>query len=121
VDVLSRLRAAAEPVTYAPEFRRAMEEPIAGAIAVAADVPFVVTEGNYLLLDAPPWPAVRATLDEVWFLDVDEEARLARLVARHMEFGRSEDEAWARARGSDGRNALLISATRSRADLVISG
>ena len=44
-----------EPVVYAPEFRREIEEPIAGAIAVARSTPLVVTEGNYLLLADGDW------------------------------------------------------------------
>ena len=47
--LLARLRAQDDEVVYAPEFRREIEEPIAGAIAVPPDVPLVVTEGNYLL------------------------------------------------------------------------
>jgi len=35
VALLARLREAAEPVTYAPQFRREIEEPVAGAIPVA--------------------------------------------------------------------------------------
>ena len=47
--LLQRLRSD-EPVVYAPEFRREIEEPIAGAIAIPKTAPLVVTEGNYLLL-----------------------------------------------------------------------
>src|SRR6201991_4689513 len=47
--LLTRLRGE-EPVVYAPELRREIEEPIAGAIAIARQVPLVVTEGNYLLM-----------------------------------------------------------------------
>src|SRR3954452_11605922 len=50
VHLLERLPAATEPVVYAPAFRRDLEEPIAGAIAVPAAVPLVVVEGNYLLV-----------------------------------------------------------------------
>lgn len=120
VSLLRRLAAASEPVVYAPEFRREIEEPIAGAIAVASTVPLVVTEGNYLLHDAAPWAAIGELLDESWYLAVEEDERLARLVARHMAFGRTEPDAWARARGSDQRNAELIAATQVRADLIVS-
>src|SRR5215470_13684732 len=41
--LLRRLRDNAEPVVYAPAFRREIEEPIAGAIAVLRQVPLVVT------------------------------------------------------------------------------
>jgi pantothenate kinase len=46
VNTLRRLRDAAEDVVYAPEFRREIEEPIAGAVAVPRDVTLVVTEAT---------------------------------------------------------------------------
>jgi pantothenate kinase len=113
--LLVRLRSESDGVVYAPEFRREIEEPIACAIPVPPGVPLVVTEGNYLLA----WERVRALLDEVWFLELDETVRLDRLTARHMAFGRGAAEAAARARGTDQRNAELIAATRDRADLIV--
>src|SRR5215472_11543670 len=64
--LLHRLRDRAGDVVYAPEFRREIEEPIAGAIAVPREVPLAITEGNYLLY----WNDVRELLDEVWFVDL---------------------------------------------------
>lgn len=113
--LLRRLRDCTEDVVYAPEFRREIEEPIAGAIAVPRTVPLVITEGNYLL----HWTEVRALLDEVWFVDLDEPARLARLIERHMAYGRTRAEAKQRAYGSDQRNTELIMATRADADLIV--
>ena len=55
-------------MVYAPEFLREIEEPIAGAVAVPRDVPLVITEGNYLLVDDGPWAEVRPLLDEAWFV-----------------------------------------------------
>ena len=113
--LLQRLRDRAEDVVYAPEFRREIEEPIAGAIAVPREVPLAITEGNYLLY----WNDVRELLDEVWFVDLDEPTRLARLVERHMAYGRTRAEAEQRTYGSDQRNAELIMATRMNADLIV--
>jgi pantothenate kinase len=116
VAVLERLRANRDGVTvYAPRFRRQIEEPIAGAIAVPAHVPLVITEGNYLLA----WPSVRALLDEAWYLEVPETTRMARLVRRHMAYGRSEDEARRWAEGTDQANADVIRASSSLADVVV--
>jgi len=115
VTLLQRLRANAENVVYTPEFRREIEEPIAGAIAVPRGVPLVITEGNYLLV----WTQARALLDEVWFVEADEQARLERLIARHMAFGRTRAEAEERAYGSDQRTAELIAASRDGADLIV--
>jgi pantothenate kinase len=119
VALLRRLRDPAELLVYAPEFRRAIEEPIACAIPVSRDVPLVVTEGNYLLVDEGPWSAVGQLLDEAWFLEPGEEVRIERLVARHVEFGKSPAEARAWSLGTDQRNAELVQATRGRADLIV--
>ncbi len=119
VALLERLRRAGPATVYAPEFRREIEEPVAGAIPVPPTVPLVVTEGNYLLLDEGGWAPVRALLDEVWYLDLAEPTRLARLIARHIAFGRPAPAAAAWARGTDQRNAELIARTRRRADLII--
>lgn len=51
VALLRRLRSVTEDVVYAPEFRREIDEPSTGAVAVRRDVPLIVTEGNYLLID----------------------------------------------------------------------
>ena len=59
-------------------------------IAVPPDVPLVVTEGNYLLLGLG---AVRPQLDEAWYVDMDEATRLEWLIARHVEFGKTPEEA----------------------------
>ncbi|HJQ42874.1 MAG TPA: nucleoside/nucleotide kinase family protein [Jatrophihabitantaceae bacterium] len=118
VGLLRALRA--DGPVLAPAFDRSREEPVPDAIAVADDVPLVITEGNYLLLESAPWAPVRALLDEVWFVEVDENVRVARLVERHVRFGRTRDAARHRATvGSDADNARLVAATRSRADLIV--
>jgi pantothenate kinase len=116
VALLRRLRDPAEALVYAPEFRREIEEPIACAIPVRADIPLVVTEGNYLLL----WPDVRPLLDEAWYVEAaDEEMRVERLIRRHVEFGKPPDFAREWVLRSDERNAALVAPTRARADLVV--
>ena len=104
-----------EPVVYAPEFRREIEEPIAGAIAVPRDVALVVTEGNYLLL----WPDVQPLLDECWYVETDEELRVQRLIQRHIQFGKTPEYARAWVLRSDERNAELVATTRPRADALV--
>lgn len=117
--LLTRLREPAAGPVYAPTFDRGLEEPVAGAIAVAPHVPLVVVEGNYLLLDDEPWSRVAHLLDEAWFVEADEGLRLERLVARHVEFGRSPVAARAWALGPDQRNADLVDGARVRADVVV--
>jgi pantothenate kinase len=119
VNLLARLRNQTTETVYAPEFRRAIEEPIAGAVPVRPEHRYLVTEGNYLLVDDEPWARVRTLLTETWFLAPDESLRRDRLLARHRAFGRTVDEARERTLGSDERNAVLINATLSSADLVL--
>ncbi|MDX3502013.1 nucleoside/nucleotide kinase family protein [Streptomyces sp. ATCC51928] len=108
-----------EHVVYAPAFDRSLEEPVAGALPVPPDVPLVVTEGNYLLLDEGPWTPVRGLLDEVWFLDLDPEVRVRRLVDRHVRHGRPRPDAEEWVARSDEANARLVAGGRDLADLVV--
>lgn len=119
VALLRRLREQGEEIVYAPEFRREIEEPVAGAIAVLPQTQLVITEGNYLLLDEGAWAGAAPLLDEVWYVDVDDELRRERLVRRHEQFGRSRDAAIAWVENTDEPNARRIAATRSRAQHVI--
>ncbi|MEC5159489.1 MULTISPECIES: nucleoside/nucleotide kinase family protein [unclassified Janthinobacterium] len=120
VALLGRLRQRpAGQVVYAPDFRRELDEAVAGAIAVPDECELVITEGNYLLLDDGHWAGVRQQLDAVWYVDIDAKLRRERLVARHMRFGRSEAAARDWVLRTDEPNALLVEATRPRADVVL--
>ena len=141
--LLDRVRAETDRVVYAPSFERTVDEPVAGEIAIGPEASIVVVEGNYLLVDdgadgdaavgggaadaqpgavgGGPWARVRDRLDESWFCATDAEERERRLIERHTRFGRSAQAATAWAREVDGANAVRIEASRSRADLVVSG
>ncbi|WP_340374178.1 nucleoside/nucleotide kinase family protein [Streptomyces sp. SS7] len=117
--LLRRLREDSGDLVYAPGFERVLEQPIAGAIPVEPTARLVVTEGNYLLLGTGAWARVRGELDEVWFVEADEEERVRRLIARHEEFGKGHEEAVAWVARSDRLNAALVAGTRDRADLLV--
>ncbi len=119
VALLRRLRAADEDVVYAPEFRREIEEPVNAAVAVPREVPLVITEGNYLLVDREPWAQVRALLDEAWYVVQDEATRVRLLIERHIAFGKAPDHARDWVHRSDQRNAELVERTRERADQLV--
>ncbi|WP_433284777.1 nucleoside/nucleotide kinase family protein [Pseudonocardia sp. CA-142604] len=125
VALLRRLRAVdetgapAEDVIYAPAFERDLEQPLAAAIPVPGTARLVLTEGNYLLLDQGQWAQVRPELDEVWFCDPHPDVRLAQLTARHVAFGKEPARAAAWVAAVDEPNAVLVEATRHRADLIV--
>ena len=108
-----------EPVVYAPEFRREIEEPIAGAIAVTRSTPLIVTEGNYLLLGDGEWALIRPLLDESWYVETDDELRVQRLIQRHIQFGKTPEYARAWVLRSDERNAALVATTAPVADVLV--
>jgi len=116
---LGRARNDRDSILYVPEYRRTVEEGIAGAVAIPPEADIVITEGNYLLLDSPGWRDAAALLDEVWFLDPPARDRRKQLEARHRRFGKSEAAAADWVATVDEPNALLIQTGRDRADLVI--
>ncbi|WP_423920597.1 nucleoside/nucleotide kinase family protein [Frigoribacterium sp. 2-23] len=121
VRLLAALRESTGEEVFAPEFRREIEDGVAGAIAVGPDVRLVVTEGNYLLLGEGAWGGVAPLLDESWFVRLEQEERVRRLVTRHLSFDRERDGALAewRATVNDEANARLVAPTAERADLIV--
>lgn len=117
--MLRRLRAELDRDVFAPDFNRDVAQPIAGSIAVGSAVRLVITEGNYLLAEAEPWQLIRAELAEVWYIDTDDEVRRKQLVARHVQFGKSPEEARRWVESVDEVNANLIRLTRSQATLRV--
>lgn len=114
--LLQRIPRQHDETVYAPAFPRDLEQPIAGSIAVTPADRLIVTEGNYLLDDADPWPTGRQLLDEVWYVDAPVDERRRRLEARHIEFGKSPEQAHAWVRDVDEPNAARIQSTRHGAD-----
>jgi pantothenate kinase len=119
VHLLRRLRDQTEEYVHAPDFDRDIEESIGSARPVHRDVPLIVTEGNYLLSREGAWSHVADLLDERCYLELPAAARHERLVRRHEQHGKTHAEAVAWTGGSDEANAMLIAATRDRADLTV--
>jgi pantothenate kinase len=118
---LERVQTETDDPVYVPGFDRTLEQPLAAALVVLPTARLVVTEGNYLLLDEPRWQRARRAMDAVWFVACEETTRVERLVARHIEFGKSAQAARDWVARTDQRNAELVEATAGRADRVIAG
>ena len=78
---LARLRTAEDPWVAVPLFDRSLEIARAGARLVRPEVDVVLVEGNYLLLDEPPWDGL-PPFDLAVRLDVPEVELRRRLEAR---------------------------------------
>jgi pantothenate kinase len=117
--LLERVKREIDEPVYVPGFDRTLEQPLAAALVVLPSARLVVTEGNYLLLDDPHWERARRAMDAVWFVACDETTRIERLVARHIEFGKTPHEAREWVATTDQLNAELVAGTVGRADRVI--
>ena len=118
--LLARLASGRGGVVYAPGFERGLEQPISAAIAVPPEARLVVTEGNYLPLADSAWAEARSRMTEVWYVDADPAVRVERLIARHIQFGKSPEQAREWVLRSDEANARIVEATKPRADLIVS-
>lgn len=119
LNLLRRLRNDIDKDVYFPVFHREIEESYAADGVVLANTKIVLTEGNYLLLNEMGWQAVAGELDEIWYVNIDDDLRLDRLTKRHQKFGKDADAAYAWARGTDEVNAKIVEATASKADYII--
>ncbi len=118
VDLVRALRRSTE-VVLCPTFDRTIEEPIPDQVRVVPSDPVVIVEGNYLLLEEVPWNELAGLFDAVAYLDVSNDVRVDRLVARHVESGRVRSEALDFVLRSDEVNARRVEHARARADLHI--
>jgi len=119
VNLLKRINSEIDRDIYFPIFHRNIEESYAADGVVYAKTKLVITEGNYLLASEGGWEQVAPELDEIWYLKINDELRLERLIKRHQEFGKDLKAAEAWARGTDEVNASLIELTASKADVII--
>jgi len=119
--LLRRIRAVPPPGhdVYVPDYDRALHEPVAARHVVRPGVRLVLTEGNYLGLDAPGWREAAELLDELWYVDAPDELRERRLRERHQGNGSSAERARSRIEGNDRPNGELVKASRERCGRVV--
>jgi len=102
-----------------PIFHREIETSIADEGMVPKESKVVVIEGNYLFSEGYNWDSIYPLLDHTWFIDINDEIRIERLIARHIRYGKTPEEAEVWSRGSDETNARFIGLTANRAENLI--
>ncbi len=105
---LQRLKVNREDFVAVPRFDRDLEISRAGAMLIDRSVRLVLVEGNYLLLNEPPWPTVHASFDVTALIRVDETVLAARLDDRWRHFAVPPDEAAKKIHDNDLPNGRLI-------------
>jgi pantothenate kinase len=99
-----------------PIFHREIEASIADEGMIPKESKVVVIEGNYLFSEDHNWNGIYPLLDHTWFIDLNDEIRIERLIARHIRYGKTPEEAETWSRGSDETNARFIGLTANRAE-----
>lgn len=75
------------PTILAPTFDHRRKDPVHADMMITEQTKIVVVEGNYVALDEDLWRDSRKLMDEVWFVEVDEDVARKRLAARHLRSG----------------------------------
>ena len=113
---LKRLRDRDEAEVAVPGFDRQIEIARAGARLIPAEVPVIIAEGNYLLLDQAPWDRLRPLFDVTVMVDVPEHVLRARLRGRWERLGMDEAAIRSKLEENDLPNARLVRYGSVRAD-----
>ncbi|XP_027352311.1 ATP-dependent kinase YFH7 isoform X2 [Abrus precatorius] len=79
----------------------------------------VIVEGNYLLLEDGGWKEISSLFDEKWFIDIDIDKAMQRVLKRHISTGKPPDIAKQRIENNDRLNAELIIKSKKNADILI--
>lgn len=116
--LLLRLRANEGDIAI-PVFDREIELSRAAAAIVAQDTDILLVEGNYLLLDTPPWDALGDLFDTTVMLDVPEPVLRDRLAQRWIDLGLDDDAVTAKLEENDLPNGRTVRAGSRAADFVV--
>lgn len=119
--MLGRLRENAEEAIAIPVFDRAIEIARAGAGLIPRSVDIVLVEGNYLLVDAPPWDRLAGFFDLRVLIEVPEAVRRQRLRERWLGLERDAAAIRAKLEENDLPNGRFVVARSRGADLILSG
>ena len=119
LHMLGRLRRNDEDEVAVPVFDRSLEISRAGARLISRAVRHVVVEGNYLLLAAEPWAALRPHFDTTVMVSVPEAVLRDRLTARWRGYGLRPEDVLAKVEGNDLPNGCFVASESASAEFVI--
>ncbi|XP_043693268.1 putative uridine kinase C227.14 [Telopea speciosissima] len=104
---------------YAPSFDHGVGDPVEDDIFVNPQHKVVIVEGNYLFHEEGIWKEISSIFDEKWFVEIDIETSMRRVLKRHISTGKPPHVAQWRIDYNDRPNAELVNNSKKHADLVI--
>jgi pantothenate kinase len=117
--MLRRLKLNEEDEIAVPVFDRAIEISRSAARLIPKAVRVVVVEGNYLLLDLPPWSDLRMAFDATVMIDVSEEILRRRLTERWESYALSPEDVKAKVELNDLVNGRFVAANSSVPNFIL--
>lgn len=117
--MLMRLAANEEPEIAVPVFDRALEISRAGARLIPREVDMLIVEGNYLLLDRPPWSGLAPRFDVTVQVTAAEPDLQRRLTERWESAGLDPAEVRRKVEANDLVNCRLVLEASLPAGFVI--
>jgi pantothenate kinase len=118
---LAQVRDARKRVSL-PTFDRTIDEPVYTGNpeqTVDLETRYIVTEGNYLLLDSLPWTTIDELADLRVWIDIPAERAKRQTIQRHIKFGRTPQEAKLWYEINDQLNADFIAQRSRHADFIV--
>ena len=118
-STLSRLRDPAGGVVAVPVFDRDLEISRGSARLIGPEARLILAEGNYLLLDRPPWSGLRPMFDLTVMIAVEEAELRRRLTDRWQGYALSAAEIAHKLDGNDLPNGRVVITESAPADLEL--
>ncbi|XP_019444479.1 PREDICTED: putative uridine kinase C227.14 [Lupinus angustifolius] len=104
---------------YVPSFDHGVGDPVEDDIFVNLQHKIIIVEGNYLLLEDGIWKEISSLFDEKWFIDIDIDKAMQRVLKRHISTGKPPEIAKQRVENNDRLNAEHIMKSMKNADIII--
>ena len=119
VKLINRLHGFPDRSIMCPAYDRKIHDPVENSITIKPCNRLIIVEGNYLLLNVPPWNTIRTKMNEVWYIDTPLKTVKEQLLRRHIAGGTSKKEAERKVESVDLPNAVLIRKTLLFADKIV--
>lgn len=118
VEMVEAIKDNTRPVQV-PEFNRSLDAVIEGETKVETEDKIILVEGNYLLLEKPPWNTLQRFFNYSVFINPGFKVLRERLIQRWVKNGHSFAEAEKRALSNDIPNAQIVLDHSGKANIVL--
>ncbi len=115
---LERIRLGNEKLVW-PDYDRKLHDVVPNGIRISSTHNLILVEGNYLLVKVPPYKGISDIFDLRIYVEAPGPTIVTNLMNRHIEGGKTVEQAKDWVRRIDLPNARLVEGTRSSADVVV--